>query len=108
MPQSVAVVGVEHQEAAAARADQLSADCAILHPELIPFIDARIGHPAAAALLVLPMLVHEIAEFGTAAVRKGILTAARELLHIMEIADHFGIAAIAARLLVLQDAAGTA
>ena len=50
-------------------------------------------------------LVHEGAEFDATAVREGILAPAGELLHIMEIADHFGIATIAARLLILQYAA---
>ena len=61
------ILGVEHQEAAAAGADQLAADRAVLPPELVPLVDLRVAHAAGAPLLVLPVLVHQLAEGGRVA-----------------------------------------
>src|SRR5947199_5906680 len=62
-PQRFSVFGVEQQEPAAARADELAADCAVAPSELVPLVDLRIAHAARAPLLVLPMFVHQLAEF---------------------------------------------
>ena len=57
------VVGVKHQKAAAARANQLAADRAVLDREFIPLVDLGVRHAAGTPLFVLPMLVHQLAEF---------------------------------------------
>src|SRR3954454_11724343 len=60
MPQlRLVFLGVEHQEAAAAGADQLAAERAVGAREIVPFVDLRIAHAATARLLALPMLVHQ-------------------------------------------------
>ena len=56
------ILGVEHQKAAAARADEFAAERAVAPPELVPLVDLRVAHPFRAALLVLPVLVHQLAE----------------------------------------------
>ncbi len=61
-PQAPMVLGVEHQEAAAAGADQLAAERAVLPAELVPLVDLRVAHAHRAPLLVLPVLVHQLAE----------------------------------------------
>ena len=85
MAQPVAVLGVEHQEAAAAGADQLAADRAVLHAQLVPFVDLGVAHAARAALLVLPVLVHQLAELGEIAGFQRRLAAQSELLHVVEV-----------------------
>src|SRR5437764_1478899 len=52
------VLCIQHQESAAAGADQLSPKCAVGAGQLVVFIDARIGHGARPVLFQLPMLVH--------------------------------------------------
>src|SRR5690242_10032267 len=60
--QALLLLGVEHQEAAAASPDQLAADGAVVEREVVPLVDLRIRHAARALALVLPMLVHQLAE----------------------------------------------
>ncbi len=43
--QAPVILGIEHQKAAAARADQLAAERAVAPPELVPFVDLRVAHP---------------------------------------------------------------
>src|SRR5262245_37005716 len=54
------VLGVEEQEAATARADQLAAERAAGHREIVPAVDLAIAHGAAPLLLVLPVDVHQL------------------------------------------------
>src|SRR6266705_545974 len=75
------VLGVEHQEAAAAGPDQLAADRAVAHGEIVAGVDARVRHAARALALVLPMLVHEPAEPGKVARLERRLGAHAEILH---------------------------
>ena len=77
------VLGVEHQEAAAARADQLAAERAVRHGVIVPLVDRRIGHPAGALLLVLPVLVHQLAELGEVAAFQRFEAAQAEILHVV-------------------------
>src|SRR5215469_771407 len=58
----VAIVGVEEQESAAARADQLTADGAVLAADFIPAIDAIVGSAGRALLFAQPVLVQQLAE----------------------------------------------
>src|SRR6185436_8519885 len=55
MAEAFLLVGVEHEKAAATRADELSPERAIRHREIIPLVDLRIAHPARALLFVLPV-----------------------------------------------------
>src|ERR1700690_1059111 len=57
--QLLLVAGVEHEEAAAARADELPAERAIGHGEVVPLVDLGVAHPGAARLLALPVDVHQ-------------------------------------------------
>src|SRR5438067_8199941 len=56
------VLGVEEQEAPSARSDQLSSDCAGFAADFVPAIDVVARHPLASLALVLPVLVHQLAE----------------------------------------------
>ena len=91
MAQAHLVLGVEHQEAAAARPDQLAADRAVVHSEIVPVVDLRIGHAARALALVLPVLVHQPAEADEVARLERRLAAQAEVLHVMKIVDHGGV-----------------
>ena len=55
-------LGVEHQEAAAAGADELAAERAVGHGVVVPVVDLRLLMPGAARLLALPVDVHQPGE----------------------------------------------
>src|SRR5208282_5008069 len=57
------VFGVKHEKTAAARADELAAERAVGHREVIPLVDLRVAHAAAALFFALPVHVHEPREF---------------------------------------------
>src|SRR3546814_2797123 len=62
--QPVGILGIEHQEAAAAGADQLPAERAVVAGDRIQRVDARVRHAAGTRLLDAPVLVHDPSEGG--------------------------------------------
>src|SRR5262245_16555450 len=90
MSQSRLIPRVEHQTATAACADQLSACGPIRQGQIVPLIDFSVTHARATALLLLPMRIHDAAEFRNIAFRQSALSPNRELLHEMEIIRHRG------------------
>src|SRR5262245_49181229 len=61
-PERLAVVGVEEQEPAAARAHQLAAHRAVAPRQFVPGVDLVRGDALRPLLLVQPVLVHQLAE----------------------------------------------
>src|ERR1700737_1553807 len=79
--QPVSVRGIEHQEATAPCADQFAANCTIPHAQRVPLIDLRVADAVGAALLVLPVLMHQLAELLEIAGFQGFLAAVSQGLH---------------------------
>src|SRR5262249_41068945 len=61
-PQTHLLLGVEHQEATAAGADQLAAQRPVRLCQLVPLVDPVVAHRTAALLLVFPVDVHQLGE----------------------------------------------
>src|SRR5581483_4141829 len=106
--QTCLVDRIEHQESSPAGADQLAACGTVLHRLVVPNIDTRVRDARAALSLVLPMHVHQPAEFDQVAGLQRVLAAIAELLDEMQIADHLGVALLALVVLLLQDFPGRA
>src|SRR5262249_4956069 len=98
------IFSIEHQEAAAARADQLAAERAVLHRHLIPRVNLAIAHSAAALLLILPVDIHQFSELPEVARLQRLLALIAELLDEMQILDHALVALPALIVLLLQNA----
>src|SRR5262245_39929434 len=62
VPQPHLVLNVEHEKAAAPRADQFAANRPVLQCKIVPPVNTRVRHVARALTLVLPVLVHQPAE----------------------------------------------
>src|SRR5262249_35863594 len=56
------VLRVEHEKAAAAGADQLSAERPVAHGYIVPRVNFGVRNVARALFLVLPMLVHQLSK----------------------------------------------
>ena len=108
MAQFVALFRHEHQKTAAARSDEFPADRPVFHSQFIPLVNFWIAHAARAALLVLPMLVHQFAEEARIAFLERLLAAVAQLLNIVEIIQHIAFVAPRASILIFEDAAGAA
>src|SRR5581483_2552828 len=102
------VLGDEHEEPAAAGADQLAAGGAVAAPDIVPVIDLRVGHSAGALSLLLPVLVHEPAEPGYVALLQCRLRPAAEVLCVVQGLDHGAVLAFGPGVLVFQDRRGRA
>ncbi len=100
------VVGVEHQEAAAARADELAAQRAVGHGGVVPFVDLRVAHAAAAFLLALPMHVHQPGELLQVATFERGLALETEVFDEVQVLDHALVGALALVVLLLEDFGG--
>ncbi len=100
--QASLLLGVEEQEAAAARADQLAADRAVVERELVPAVDLGVGHQARALLLELPVLVHEAAERVELAGLDRLEALVAELFDVVQVVDHRAIVLAALVVLLLQ------
>src|SRR5580693_4281149 len=61
-PQSIAVLGVEQQETAAARSNQFSAHRPVLVTDVVPPVDFLVRGPRRPFALVQPVLMHQLAE----------------------------------------------
>src|SRR5205823_12021379 len=57
------VAGIEHKEAASARANNFSAQGAIAHGVIVPGVDVLVTHAPGSLFLVLPMNIHEPRKF---------------------------------------------
>src|SRR4030095_14932712 len=91
IPQPLAILGIEHQKAAAAGSHELATERSAAPPQIIPFIYVRIGHTGGAAFLVFPMFVHKLAEQSGLSPLKRPLAAVAEHPHAMEIRKHCGV-----------------
>ena len=60
--QPALVLRVKHEKTAAARADEFAAEGAVGHGQVIPLVDFRIAHAAAALFFALPVHVHQAAQ----------------------------------------------
>src|SRR4051812_6170078 len=56
------LLGVKHQKASAAGADELPAQSAIVHGVGVPLVDLTVAHRTRALFLALPVHVHEAGE----------------------------------------------
>src|ERR1700736_2337034 len=108
MAHLVAVFGVEQQKSAAARADELAANRAVLHAKVIPLVDLGIAHAAGPTLLMLPMLMHQRAKLRRLAGLEKHFALQSEFLDKMQVGDHVLIAVFGLGVLILQDRAGAA
>src|SRR5258705_3386672 len=108
MAQHVAVVRIEQQKTAATGADELAANGAILHAEVIPLIDMGIAHATGPALLVLPMFMHQRAKLRRLTGFKKRFAFQSKLLDEMQVGDHVLVAALGLGVLILQDRSGAA
>ena len=88
MAQPRLIVRIEHEETAAARANELASKCPVFHRTVVPFIDSLIGHALRSLLLPLPMDIHEPREFVQISVLKRNLTLFPKLFDKMQIFDH--------------------
>src|SRR5208283_3805101 len=59
MTQPGLVLRIKHEETATSRANELAAEGAAGHRQVIPLVDFRIAHAAAALLFALPVHVHQ-------------------------------------------------
>src|SRR4029453_11260743 len=99
---------VKHQESAAARAHQLSAERSVLEAEVVPLIDLRAAHATGTALLVRPVLVEQSAEGRGLAAHQRLTALLAEFLHVVQVLEHFGVVTLAASLLIFENLAGAA
>ena len=88
MAQLGLVLGVKHQEAAAARTDEFAAKRAAGQREVIPFVDLGIAHAAAALLFALPVDIHQPRKFIQIARFQGGFALQAEIFDEVQILDH--------------------
>ena len=101
-PELGLLFGVEEQEPAAARANQLAPDGAVRESEIVPAVDIRVAHRARALLLVQPVLVHDLAVCGQVSGLDRLAGAVAQLAHAVEIVDHLLVVALAPIILLLE------
>ena len=101
--QAALVFGIEHEKAAAAGSDQLSAQGAAFHCALIALVDLGVRHVGRAALLVLPMLVQQLAKLTRASRLQRLQAAQPEVLYVVQILDHAGILPPCLGILLAED-----
>ena len=107
-PQPAVLLAVEEQKASTPGAHQLASDGSIPQSELVPFVDLRIAHRTGSALLVFPVLVHQLAEHVGVAFLEGFAASKSELLHVVQVSQHLRIGLFRSHLLFLQYAARAA
>src|ERR1700733_15105606 len=100
--QSLAVLGEEQQEAAAAGADELASDGSVVAADLVPAVNAFVAGSGRALLLVQPVLMHQLAEAAGVALLQRVLDAVPKLLDKMEIIEHGGVADLGANFLIVE------
>src|SRR5262245_61773534 len=101
--QASLIFGIKHKKTSSAGADQFASGCTIREGAPIPMIDVLIRHKWASGLLMLPMNVHQTAEFGYITPFQCAFRGFREFFDEMEIVDHFRIGQPAFLVLVLQN-----
>ena len=102
------VACVEHQEAAAAGADEFSAEGAVGHGVIIPIVDDGVAHAGAAGFFALPMDIHEACKFFEVARFEGGERLVAEVFGEVEIVEHRGVVALGFVVLVFEDRRRTA
>src|SRR5262249_4399351 len=108
VPDLVAVFRVEHEKPAAPGADELAAERTVRASEVVPLIDERIAHVRRAPPLVLPMLVHELAEGAKVASLERLLAAPPKRPHVVAVLHHSAVLPDRPLVLVAEDPAGAA
>src|SRR5271157_211596 len=101
--QTHGVVGQEHQEAAAAGADELTAHGAVAAPPLVTVVDARTGDEFRSHSLPLPVLVEQPAIVAKLACFQDGPAFMADLLDRMQVADHLSALVPGPVILVLED-----
>ena len=96
---------IEHEEAASAGADELAADCTILHGQVVPMVDTLIAHLWRPLFFVFPVQVHQLAESASVAIFKGLLRFTANLLDEVEVGDHGQVFKFAACVLNFENLA---
>src|SRR5262249_12659302 len=79
------VGGVKHQDAPPARPDELAADRPVLEREVVPAVDVGVRHLIGAPLLVLPVLVHDLAEADEVTLLQELAAALADLLDVVKV-----------------------
>ncbi len=102
MSQPHLFLGVEHEKSAAASADQLTADGAVLESQLIPPVYVFIGHFAGPLLLSLPVVIHQFAERMQILAFQGIANFVAQFFDIMQVLGHRYVMDTAFVVLLLQ------
>src|SRR5579872_953341 len=102
------VLGVEQQEATAARADELAADGAVLKRMRITAIDAIVAHASRAGAFVRPVLIQQLPVATRAAFLQLVARRQAELFRKVEILDHLLVALERALFLIVQHLGGVA
>ncbi len=102
------VFGVEHEEAAAACADEFAAERAVLHGVVVPVVDVGVAHAGAAGFFALPMHVHEAGKFVEVAAFEAIEGFVAELFGEVQIVEHGLVVLLRFVVLILEDGGGTA
>src|SRR5690606_25829123 len=92
-----------HQEAAAARTNQFSADCSVCTSKLIVLIDLGIGHSLTALLFMFPVGMHNLGKFSKISGLKSLTALISHLFHKVQIVDHALILRLAALVLIRKN-----
>jgi hypothetical protein len=108
LPEAAHVLGVEQQEASGAGADELAADGAVVHAELVPAVDVGVGHVRRALALGQPVLVHQCAVRLGLALLESLADPPSDRLGFGQPAEHRVVALDRALLLIGQHLAGAA
>src|SRR5262249_51947654 len=88
MQQPSLVLGVEHQKATTAGADQFAAQRAIAFGGLIPLVDPAVRHIARALFLLLPLLVHQFGKPRQVTLQKRNVASPAQFLDVVQIVDY--------------------
>src|SRR3954468_9156080 len=99
------VFGVEEQKPAAAGSHQLSPHPPVPQAQFVPLVDVGVTHAARAPLLLLPLLVHQLAESPKVALQQRTSRAQTECLDVLQIRQHIAVMPFASLLLIGEDAA---
>src|SRR4051794_17270862 len=95
--------GIEHQESAATRADDLSAERTIRQGVIVPCVDLVVARAARALLLALPMQVHKPRELREVARLQRLLALLSQFFNKMEVFQHGWISLLTLIVLFFQD-----
>ena len=97
------VARVEHEEAAAAGADQLTAERALAHRVVIPVVDDGVAHAGATDFFALPVHVHQAGEFVEVTGFEALEGLVAKLLGEVQVVQHGLIVGLGLIVLVLEN-----